>query len=177
MLAISADPEEECAPSTAQLLEPMLSSPPWSSRLLRCPPCGVVFLRVLFSDQILPPSESAAPGQGFPITGVSHSEPTTVRYWNIGSGNDSWRLFHRLLEQRLTALQRVEHREQREDRILRLPRLGSGPQDDVFKRRRFQRRDAGIDAGGIRFEQGAVFGSASASARCAIARIRCTRAC
>ena len=65
---------------------------------------------------------------------------------------------NRPLEQRLPALQGVEHREHREDRVLGLPRLRDGAKHEVFKGRGAERAEAGVDAFGVGVKDAAVRG-------------------
>ena len=58
----------------------------------------------------------------------------------------------------LRALQRHVHRDRREHRVFRRPRLRRGAQHQVLERRRRQRRQPGVDAGGVGVELGLVVG-------------------
>ncbi len=82
----------------------------------------------------------------------------------------------RLLEERLPALQRVEHRQQRQDRILRHPRLGRRAQHQVLRRRRGERAQARRSRRRHRLAGSRGRTGRSDRARaCAIVRMRWTR--
>ena len=87
------------------------------------------------------------------MAGLSQLDPASARKRNIGVGERGSQLLVGLLERGLASLERDEHRKDREDRILGLPRLRRGAKHQVLERRRAQLREPGVDAARIGVEQ------------------------